>query len=66
MKQDLPLREAINLLLALLLIAISGYVLFFLQASSAEAQRDLELCAALIGAYGIWKIIRTSLMWRKR
>ncbi|MEE9904266.1 MAG: hypothetical protein K4305_02375 [Chlorobium sp.] len=58
------LKTTINLLLSMLFTGLALYI--FLSAEAAgKAGSDLRLYAALTGAYGLWRLVRTIIAGRK-
>jgi hypothetical protein len=55
----------IGLLLGCTFIGIAIYLLFFPEISPSGAKQNLRLYVMLTGAYGIWRLIRVWLAWKK-
>jgi len=58
------LKTTLNMMLSILFIGLALYI--FLSAdSTGKAGSDLRLYAALTGAYGVWRLVRTIIAGRK-
>lgn len=58
------LKTTLDLLLSMLFIGIALYIFLSAEAAGKDGG-DLRLYAALTGAYGLWRLIRTIIAGRK-
>jgi len=58
-------KSSASLFTGLLFVGIALYLLFFPDTAPAAARDDLRQYAMLTGAYGIWRIIRYSMVQRE-
>ncbi|MBM3423013.1 MAG: hypothetical protein FJY09_07185 [Chlorobi bacterium] len=58
------LKTTLNLLLSMLFIGLALYIFLFAEAAG-KVGSDLRLYAALTGAYGVWRLVRTIIAEQK-
>lgn len=52
------IRSAVNILTSLTFLILAAYIAFYLPPRGGSSGMDSGLFAALVGAYGIWRLFR--------
>ncbi len=61
-----PLIAALDALLSVLFLVLATYIAWYASGMTGTDGRDLMLFSLLLGAYGIWRAIRSIIRHRQR
>jgi hypothetical protein len=65
-KRRLPIMMALDALLSVTFLVLAAYIGFYASRMSGSDSRDLFWFSILLGAYGIWRTIRSVIRHRRR
>jgi heme/copper-type cytochrome/quinol oxidase subunit 3 len=65
-KERLPIMMTLDALLSVAFLVLAAYIWYYAPAVSGNNGRDLLYFSILLGAYGIWRAIRSVIRHRRR
>jgi len=61
-----PFISALDALLSVTFLVLAAYIAWYASGMTGTDGRDLMLFSLLLGAYGIWRAIRSIIRYRQR